>query len=295
MVGGRPNFIIFVADNGTMVYVGRPFLFNVDYARIMVTAKIGKHTVEMYDAIEELPIIRFHKYQKLLLIDSGIGSDISGFDQHVEKARRFCMAKKPEQALQELANLRQCVYMIQNEISPKHLSLAALITKIDGREYNDLSDDGLAKIIATLNDATEKELTDQLDSVKKKIDGELVLFFPRLFVDSDVKEYYDMLRKRALEILNNIVAGIPVPDETQTVIEMTTALITYSNPKDYAGSDGAEIQFERNFENLCIMLSQELNVKPKKYSVLEFYNAFEFLQNRAKAAEMRQNGAKTGR
>lgn len=249
----------------------------------------------MYDAIDELPIVRFHRYQKLLLIDSGIGSDISGFDQHIEKARRFCMAGKPEQAAQELANLRQCVFLIQNEISPKHLSLAALVTKIDGRECNDLSDDGLAKVIATLNDTPENELTDRLDSVKKKIDGELVLYFPRIFADSDVKEYYDMLRKRAVEILNNIVAGVPVPDETQAVIEMTTALITYSNPKNYAGSDGAEIQFERNFENLCIMLSQELNVKPKEYTVLEFYNAFEFLQEKAKAAESRQNGAKSGR
>ena len=30
----------------------------------MRTEKIGKHSVEFYDAIDELPIVRFHKYQK---------------------------------------------------------------------------------------------------------------------------------------------------------------------------------------------------------------------------------------
>ena len=54
----------------------------------MKTVKIGKHTVELYDTIEELPVIRFHKYQKYLLVDSGIGSTIEDFDKHIEKARR---------------------------------------------------------------------------------------------------------------------------------------------------------------------------------------------------------------
>ena len=49
----------------------------------MVTIKIGTHDVEMYDSIDELPIIRFHKYQKLLLVDSGIGADINSFDQRI--------------------------------------------------------------------------------------------------------------------------------------------------------------------------------------------------------------------
>ena len=86
---------------------GRAYMFNVDSPRIMVTEKIGKHTVEYYDTIDALPIVRFHKYQKLLLVDAGVGSDITAFDQRVEKARRFIVAGKPDQAQQELENLRQ--------------------------------------------------------------------------------------------------------------------------------------------------------------------------------------------
>lgn len=292
VVGLRHYFANFVRGNGPMVVVGRAGLFNSNRPGIMVTVKIGKHTVEMYDTIEELPIVRFHKYQKLLLVDAGIGSDIAAFDQRIEKTRRFLMAGKPEQAQQELENMRQCVFLIQSGVNPKHRAFAALITKIDGQDCTDIGDDALAAITEKLNDVPESELTAQLEAVKKKIDGELTLYFPSLFNDSDVKEYYDILRKRTLEILNGIVAGVDDPAGAEIVDKLTTALITYSNPKMFTGSDGVEIQFDRQFENLCLVLSEQLHVEPKKYSVLEFYNAFDFVKERAKQAEKAQKRAK---
>lgn len=278
-----------------MVVVGRAGLFNSNRQRIMVTVKIGKHTVEMYDTIEELPIVRFHKYQKLLLIDAGIGADINAFDQRIEKTRRYLMDGKPEKAQQELENLRQSVFLIQSGINPKHRAFAALVAKMDGVECNDVSDDGLAKLTETLNDAPESELTAQLDAVKKKIDGELRLYFPALFADSEIKEYYDLLKKRTMAVLANIIAGVNNPDATPEIEKLTTALITYSDPKSFAGSDGVEIQFDRQFENLCLVLSEQLHVKPKDYSVLEFYNAFDFVKERAKQAEKAQKRAKSER
>ena len=292
LVGLRHYFANFVRGNRPLDIVGRADLFNADNPGIMVTAKIGKHTVEFYDTIEELPIVRFHKYQKLLLVDAGIGSDIAAFDQRIEKTRRFLMAGKPEQAQQELENMRQCVFLIQSGVNPKHRAFAALVTKIDGQDCTDIGDDALAAITEKLNDVPESELTAQLEAVKKKIDGELTLYFPALFNDSDVKEYYDILRKRTLEILNGIVAGIDDPAGAEIVDKLTTALITYSHPKMFTGSDGVEIQFDRQFENLCLVLSEQLHVEPKKYSVLEFYNAFDFVKERAKQAEKAQKRAK---
>ena len=258
----------------------------------MQVVKIGKHTVEFYDTIEELPIVRFHKYQKLLLVDAGVGADIASFDQRLLRAREFIAANKPEQAQRELENLRQCVFMIQTGLAPKHRAFAVLITKLDGRDCTDIGDDALAAITETLNDAPEQDLTAQLDAVKKKIDGELMLYFPALFNDSEVKEYYDLLRKRTLEILNGIVEGKKDPGASEIVSKLTTALITYSNPKLFTGSDGVEIQFERQFENLCLVLSEQLHVEPKKYTVLEFYNAFDFVKERAKRAERAQRAQK---
>ena len=257
----------------------------------MVKIKIGKHTVEMYDAIDELPIVRFHKYQKLLLIDAGVGSDIVAFDQRTEKMRRYIMDGKTELAQKELENLRQAVFMIQNEISPKHRAFAVLVAKMDGRECSDLTDDALLRLTNELNDVPEKELTAQLEAVKKKIDEELRTYFPVLFADSTVKEYYDLLKKRTLAVLQNIIDGVEHPDRTPEIEKLTTALITYSNPKTFSGAESAEIQFDRQFENICLVLSEQLHVKPKEYSVLEFYNAFDFVQERAKQAEKAQKRA----
>lgn len=250
----------------------------------MKTAKVGKHIIELFDNIEELPITRFHKYQKYLLIDSGIGGTIADFDKHIEKVRRYLSKNNIQMAERELANLRQNVFMIQSGIMPKHMAFACLVNSIDGKPCNDLSDDSIQKIVERLSDAPNGEITDQLDSVKKKIDSSLMLYFPNAFAESDVdaKEFYNQLRKRTLMILNNIVAGVPVVLDKK-VEEMTTALITYSNPQAFEGSENVEIQFDRQFENLCLIISGQLNVNPKKYSVMEFYNAFEYLKEKAKS------------
>lgn len=295
MVGLRCNFINFVGDNGAMAFGVRPDMCNNDNAVFMVTVKIGKHTVEMYDAIDELPIVRFHKYQKCLLVESGIGADIAAFDQRIEKTRRFLMAGKNENAQKELENLRQCVFFMQNEISPRHRAFAVLVAKVDECECVDISDGGLARVVEMLNDVPEKELTAQLDAVKKKIDDELMLYFPALFNTSEVKEYYDLLKKRTLAVLECIVAGAERPGMDMAVERITTELLTYTAPKVFAGAESAEIQHDRQFENLCLALSEELHVKPKEYSVLEFYNAFDFLRERARAAEMAQKRPNLGR
>lgn len=260
----------------------------------MQTVKIGKHTVEYFDAIDALPITRFHRYQKAMLIDAGIGADIQSFDQRIERMRRFLMSGKNDKAQIELENMRQCVHFIQQGIAPKHLAFAALVYKIDGQICEDLSDDGLQKIVAMLSDGTTKELTEQLDSVKKKIDNELTLYFPALFNQSDIKEYFDLLKKRTLAVLQNIIDGVEIPDGTPAIDKLTTELITYSNPKSFTGPEGTEIQYDRQFENLCLALSAQLNILPKKCSVLEFYNAFDYLQQKAKR-EQRDNRAKRGR
>lgn len=133
----------------------------------MKTTSLGKHEIELYDSIDELPIIRFQKYNKMLLVDSGIGSDLADFDNHIERAIRFCRSK-PELAATELENLRQNVYFIQQEVSPKHLAFCVLIRKLNGVEQTDLSDDALKKLLETISDVTHTDLTAQLDAVKKK-------------------------------------------------------------------------------------------------------------------------------
>lgn len=267
-------------------------LFNPYRSTAMVTARIGRHTVEFYGAVDELPIVRFHKYQKALLIDAGIGGDIAALDQRLEKTRRYLMAGKGEDAQRELANLRQCVYLVQGEINPRHRAFAALVRKVDGEEFPEASDEAIERILALLADAPTGELDGQLLAVKKKIEAELTLYFPKVFESPETKEYYDILKRRTQTQLELLASGIN-PEGNEDIDALTTALMTLYPAKVYDGPDGEEVRADRNFEDICLVLSEQLHIQPKSCSVFEFYSAYDFAQRRAKEAEKAQKRAKS--
>lgn len=257
----------------------------------MRTTKLGKHEVVIYDAIEELPIKRFHAFNKMMLVDSGIGSDLSDFDVHLQKAIMY-IGSNPDLAKAELMNMRQNVYMIQSEISPKHLAFASLVKSIDGKEYDDLTDEGLQRVVDIFSDVPVQEVTAQIEAVKKKINEELQLYFPKIFDDAEIKEYFDELKRRTMCVLNNIIEG--ESEERNAEIErITTDLLTYSKPMIFSGSNNQEIIYDKNFERMCATLSQYLHIDPKKYTVMEFYNAFEYVKDMLKAKEKAYKGGYT--
>ena len=67
----------------------------------MKSLLINKKIVRVYDSIDEMPIINFQKYNKYLLIDSGIGSDADDIDAHIIKIAKFIKANNSKKALQE--------------------------------------------------------------------------------------------------------------------------------------------------------------------------------------------------
>lgn len=247
----------------------------------MKTAQIGKHIVEYYDSIEDLPIVRFHKYNKMLLIDAGLGSDLTDFDAHIEKAVAFIQSGDKDNATNELNNLRKAVYFIQNGLSPKYLAFAALVSKVDGKTTEDLSDDGLRSVVDTLADTTQKQAVSELDSAKKKIDEELRTYFPAMFDNADEKEFYNMLKARTVATLQNIIENKP-QSEWQNVERLTRELLIFAKPPVFDGSESVEIVADKQFERMCLMIAQHLNVDARKYSVLAFYNAFEYLKEMLK-------------
>ena len=122
-------------------------MYNVNKDSVMKTIEVDGKKIELYDSIEDLPILRFHKFNKMLLVDAGVGSDLADFDRHIERAIIYASGDTPKMAVKELQNLRQNVYLIQSEVSPRCMAFAALVKSIDGVEYNDMSDDGLQKVM----------------------------------------------------------------------------------------------------------------------------------------------------
>lgn len=115
------------------------------------------------------------------------------------------------------------------------------------------------------------------------------LYFPRIFDDAALKEYFDQLKERTVILLRTIIAGEATETDAKRIDEITAELITYFNPQSFSGADSVEIRYDKQFENMCLILSQNLHVDPKKFTVLEYYNAFEYVKEQARKAQKQKN------
>jgi hypothetical protein len=246
----------------------------------MKSLLINKKIVRVYDSIDEMPIVNFQKYNKYLLIDSGIGSDADDIDAHIVKIAKFIKANNNKKALQELQNMRQNMYMINNEISPKYLAFAALIHSIDGKEVNDLSDDGLKKLLQDLKDIKHSKVIDFLLWLKKKVTSELETYFPGDFVNPKEKEAYDKLKNRTLLVLDSIINDT---DNTEQIELIDTMMLNMHSPKSYIGSESVEIKYDKQFESTCLLIAQKTSMDAKKMTVLQFYNAVDNIKQQLEA------------
>lgn len=241
---------------------------------------INNKIIRVYDSIDEMPIINFQKYNKYLLIDSGIGSDADDIDAHIIKIAKFIKANNSKKALQELQNMRQNMYMVNNEISPKYLAFAALIHSIDGKEVNDLSDDGLKKLLEDLKNIKHSKVIDFLLWLKKKVTNELETYFPGDFVNPKEKEAYDKLKNRTLLVLDTIIND---NDNTEQIELIDTMMLNMHTPKAFIGSDSVEVKYDKQFESTCLLIAQKTSMDAKKMTVLQFYNAIDNIKAQAEA------------
>ena len=246
----------------------------------MKSLLINKKIVRVYDSIDEMPIINFQKYNKYLLIDSGIGSDADDIDAHIIKIAKFIKANNSKKALQELQNMRQNMYMVNSEISPKYLAFAALIHSIDGKEVNDLSDDGLKKLLQDLKDIKHSKVIDFLLWLKKKVTSELETYFPGNFVNPKEKEAYDRLKNRTLLVLDSIINNT---DNTKQIESIDTMMLNMHAPKVFIGSESVEVKYDKQFESTCLLIAQKTNMDARKMTVLQFYNAIDNIKAQAEA------------
>lgn len=250
----------------------------------MKEVKLNGHTVRIYDSIDELPVVRFHKYNRMLLVDSGIGSDITDFDAHIERVVAYIRKGENENAAKELDNLRQNVYMILSGQSVRDLSFACLVESIDGQRCDDLSEESLGKVLQMLGGTPRKQLTDETQSAKKKIDEELSLYFPAMFDDVTTREYYDILKRLTVTNLERVADGDSDERKAQAKA-LRERLVLYQKPKVFTGRDGLEVRHDKDFETMCLLITKETGRDAKAMTVLEYYNAYEYLREKAKKTQ----------
>ena len=137
---------------------------------ISIRKGLRKHTINLYDGIENLPITLFSKIQKFQLIEQGVGSTIGDFDKHFEQIIEFLKHDKKDKAIKELSNVRHLFWHSLNEVNPSHLGFCCLVQSINGKEIVDYSDNALEKIKEKLSDiGLTQKLLQEADLKKKSM------------------------------------------------------------------------------------------------------------------------------
>lgn len=245
----------------------------------MKIINVNGKKIKVFSSIDELPIINFQKYNKYLLFDSGIGSDIDAVDEHIIKVAKFIQQNDREKALQELQNMRQNLYMINSEISPKHLAFTALIYSIDDKPLTDLSDENLQAIFKELNTTTRSTIISALDTIKKKLDSELENYFPGNDGPKE-KEAYDRLKQRSLLLIEKILHKADTQKQIEQIDEW---LFKLYSPKSFNGPQSVEISYDKAFESSCLLISQKSGFYPHTMTVLQFYSALDNIKKQLEA------------
>jgi hypothetical protein len=99
-----------------------------------------------------------------------------------------------------------------------------------------------------------------------------------------------MMKERTRAMLACIIEG-DTQERKERVEVLTDRMITYSKPKKFTGAGSMEIEYDKQFEDMCLVISQHLHADAKKMTVLEYYNAYQYINKQAKAAN-KQNKAR---
>jgi len=136
----------------------------------MKTIEHNGHKIEVFNGADNLPMKRYQRFNKFLMLDVEVGSSFEDYDRRTAKAVEFLKKKMIDEAIQEIHNRRQMVYNAFQEYSPKNNALVILIHSIDGEVFTDYSADGLSKVIDKLDEIgfTQNQVTETVTEVKKK-------------------------------------------------------------------------------------------------------------------------------
>jgi len=131
--------------------------------------KLGKHKIEFYDSIDTLPFYRFNAFNKYVMLDAELGSDVVAFDSKVGKIFQFLGKKMVDEALGEMYNLRNVYHNIMTENNVRGMAFACMVRKIDGKFVTDFSYDNLKAILDKLSGwgLQINHVQDKTDELKK--------------------------------------------------------------------------------------------------------------------------------
>jgi len=155
--------------------------------RTIKTGLLKQGEVVLFDSIKELNIERHHELQKLIIRDAGIGSDMDAVAGHFSTFHSLLVNQKHNEALKEAQNLHNNIFYMIEKINIKSFSFMCMVHAINGKEYNDFSEEGVKQVLKKLSDSglKQSEVEDILQDVKKNLKKS---FDPTFLISTEIQD-----------------------------------------------------------------------------------------------------------
>jgi len=258
----------------------------------MKTLEISNHKIELYDSINEMPIKRYNLMNLYILKDAGIGATAQDIS---EKFKTFfnLLKQKDYKGLQiEATNIAFSLNAVIENISFNHNSFLCFVYSIDGEIITGIENEATCKELMQKisNWLTVGVLNENETALKKKINKELKLYFPKKYSNVHEMAYLTQLRSKTDILLKRVISGNPgLESEKLDLIERY--FIQQNYPKELrAVADNVIIEQVNSFELLCTLLEENGIHKPKELTVYEFMAKIDYLEKKYQPKESKKHG-----
>jgi len=252
----------------------------------MKTVKLKGMIIEYHDGdIEEMPIHRFQMFNQQLAIEAGIGSDMEAFDGHLVRMGKFVKKKMFAEYETEVANIRQNLYFVINNVSPKTAAFVYLINTIDGEELTDFSPDNVARLTTAFGRAglTARIISTIINAVKKNAERDLTLHFPKMMANAKQAELNHRMMERSRTIIRGVMSEQEPAAMVAAIDEIDDGLMQFHKPSKFTGTNGVEAVMKRVYERTVAHISEMIGRDAKTLTIMEYYTNADILQARVKA------------
>jgi len=234
---------------------------------------IKGHIIEFYEPVlDSVPSKSLHNFNKFCIIESNTGGGLDSVMDMINKAVKLINTDNKAKAVDTLNNLSQSITMVVEQIDPLSLAFASVVYSINDIVVTDRSPEGVRDLIHSLTGITREEVAGFVVDFKKKIADEMEIYFPEKTRKGKLNSYYSAIKNKALAICDSIIN-----DTDDEEIKLKDAILMRYLAPIKIDSD-FEVQYDKDYANLCLSIDKEMNTKIENDTAFKFYQASDFVK-----------------
>jgi hypothetical protein len=235
--------------------------------------------IELYESIDDLPIVRYHLFQLMLLQDSGIGSTMGDVVEHLSKMDYFMTHDMKKEAQDVRRNLQVTYFNIINELNYNHLAYACLVKRIGDETFTSIQTEHDVKQIHDKLKAivTVKEVDEEVEKKKMIFEAEMKTFFPKRYQGVKTSELTrNEVRRQYLIAEYSVMSGDINESEHKIAVRK---FLDQNKPRLLDNSTNSEvIQSETAFHEMILIAQSSYSGINVFSTTKQFYSAMTLIE-----------------